>query len=209
MDSRFSEFVTTEAQFRSVMGNPSHRVLRKHVHALDAHCRAFIAKSPFLLVASSDSEGRMDVSPKGDPAGFVRVLDDQTLIIPDRPGNRRADTFTNLLGNPHLGLLFLIPGKQETLRVSGTGVIVRDRWIRDEMAIGGKAPDFAIVVKVEEVFFHCAKCLIRSRLWDRGSWPDLDGLASLAQTVVDAGKLEETVAEVQAVIDRDVRERLY
>ena len=209
MDSIFSEFVTTEAQFRAVMGNPSHRVLKKHVHALDAHCRAFIAKSPFLLVASSDSEGRMDVSPKGDPAGFVRVLDDQTLIIPDRPGNRRADTFTNLLGNPHLGLLFLIPGKQETLRVCGTGAIVRDRWIRDEMAIGVKVPDFAIVVKVEEVFFHCAKCLIRSRLWDRESWPDLDGLASLAQTVVDAGKLEETVAEVQAVIDRDVRERLY
>jgi len=209
MDELFSEVITTEAQFRSVMGQPGHRVLKKHVHALDDHCRAFIAKCPFVLVASADAGGRVDVSPKGDPEGFVRVLDDHTLVIPDRPGNRRADTFINLLQNPRVGLFFLIPGKQETLRVSGTAAIVRDRWIRDETAIGGKAPDFAIVVRVEEVFFHCPKCLIRSRLWDSRTWPDLGGLPSLARAIVDEGKLEETVEEVQAVIDRDVRERLY
>lgn len=137
------------------------------------------------------------------------MLDDHTLVIPDRPGNRKADTFTNLLQNPRVGLLFLIPGKQETLRVSGTAAIVRDQWIREEMAIGAKAPDFAIVVRFEEVFFHFAKCLIRSNLWDSRSWPDLGGLPSLARAIVDKGKLEETVDEVQAVIDRDVRERLY
>lgn len=209
MDTRFREVVSTEAQFRAVIGHPSHRVLRKQVDALDDHCRAFIAKSPFLLIASSDAKGNMDVSPKGDPAGFVRVLDDSTLAIPDRPGNRRADTFGNLLQRPHVGILFLIPGKSETLRIGGTAIIVRDQWLRDEMAIAGKAPDFAIVVNVKEVFFHCSKCVIRSKLWDSAQWPQLAGLPSLAQTMVDAGKLDETVEEMHALIEKDARDRLY
>ena len=209
MDPRFSEIVTTEAQFRNVIGNPSHRVLQKQVNALDDNCRAFIAKCPFLLIASSDAKGNMDVSPKGDPAGFVRVLDDRTLAIPDRPGNRRADTFGNLLQNPNVGILFLIPGKSETLRIGGAASIVRDQWLRDEMAIAGKAPDFAIVVHVKEVFFHCSKCVIRSKLWDGADWPELAGLPTLAQTMVDAGKLKETVEEMQALIEKDAKERLY
>lgn len=209
MDARFREVVSTEAQFRAVIGNPSHRVLRKQVGALDDHCRAFIARCPFLLIASSDAEGNMDVSPKGDPVGFVRVLDDSTLAVPDRPGNRRADTFRNLLQNPHVGMLFLIPGKSETLRIGGTAIIVRDQWLRDEMAIAGKPPDFAVVVHVEKVFFHCSKCVIRSKLWDGAHWPELAGLPSLAQTMVDAGKLEETVEEMHALIEKDARDRLY
>lgn len=209
MDARFRDVVSTEAQFRAVIGHPNHRVLRKRVDALDDHCRAFIAKCPFLLIASSDAEGNMDVSPKGDPAGFVRVLDDSTLAVPDRPGNRRADTFGNLLQNPQVGMLFLIPGKSETLRIGGTAIIVRDQWLRDEMAISAKPPDFAIVVNVKEVFFHCSKCVIRSRLWDSAHWPELAGLPSLAQTMVDAGKLEETLDEMQALIEKDARERLY
>lgn len=209
MDTRFREVVTTEAQFREVIGNPSHRVLRKQVNALDSHCRAFIARCPFLLIASADSQGSMDVSPKGDPAGFVRVLDDTTLAIPDRLGNRRADTFGNLMQNPHVGILFLIPGKTETLRIGGTAIIVRDQWIRDDMAIKGKSPDFAIVVSVQEVFFHCSKCVIRSSLWDAAQWPDLAGLPTLAQTMVDAGKLEETVDQMHALIEKDAKERLY
>lgn len=209
MHPRFREIVTTEAQFRNVIGNPSHRVLQKQVSALDDNCRAFIAKCPFVLIASSDAKGNMDVSPKGDPAGFVRVLDDRTLAIPDRLGNRRADTFGNLLQNPNVGMLFLIPGKSETLRIGGTASIVRDQWLRDEMAIAGKAPDFAIVVDVKEVFFHCSKCVIRSKLWDGAHWPELAGLPTLAQTMVDAGKLKETVEEMQALIEKDAKERLY
>jgi len=206
---RFSEIVATESQFRAVIGHPSHRVLRKHLAALDDHCRAFIAKCPFLLLASADGEGNMDVSPKGDPAGFVRILDDTTLAIPERPGNRQAATFSNLLQNRHVGLLFLIPGKEETLRISGTAVIVTDRWLRDEMIIAGKTPEFAIVVTVKEAFFHCAKCVLRSRLWEARHWTDLTGLPSLARAMVDAGKLEETPEEMQALIDKDQRERLY
>ena len=205
----FSEIVKTESQFRDIIGHPSHRVLRKHITALDQHCRAFIAKSPFVLIGSADGAGNMDVSPKGDPPGFVRVLDDTTLAIPERPGNRHADTFSNLLQNRHVGLLFLIPGKQETLRVNGTAVIVRDQWLRDGMAIAGKTPEFAIAVTVKEAFFHCAKCVIRSQLWSTTQWPDPTGLPSLAQAMVDAGKLDETPEEMQVLIDRDVRERLY
>jgi hypothetical protein len=205
----FSNVVTSEAELRSVLGHPSQRVLKKQLPALDAHCRAFIANSPFLLLATADAQGNLDVSPKGDPGGFARVLDDTTLAIPDRPGNRRADTFGNLLQNPQIALLFLIPGKQETLRVAGTAMIVRDHWLREEMAVGGKLPDFALVVKVREAFFHCAKCVIRSKLWDSGSWPDAAGLASLAQVIVDQAKPAESVEEMQAFLERDVRERLY
>jgi uncharacterized protein len=209
MSFDFREIVTSEAQFRAVMGNPTHRVLKKQIAALDHHCRAFIAKCPFLLISSCDADGNMDVSPKGDPPGFVHVLDDRTLAIPDRPGNRRADTFGNLLQNPHVGMLFLIPGKQETLRINGTATIVRDRWLREQMAVGGRLPEFAIVVNVAEVFFHCAKCVIRSGLWDSKSWPKLDGLASLAQIMVDQGKLEDTVEEMQTIIEKSASERLY
>jgi len=209
MDARFREVVTSEAQFRAVVGQPNNRVQQKQLSALDEHCRTFIAKCPFLLISSCDADGNMDVSPKGDPAGFVRVLDDSTLAIPDRLGNRRADTFRNLLQNPHVGLLFLIPGKSETLRIGGTAVIVRDQWLRDEMAMSGKSPDFAIVITVNEAFFHCSKCVVRSKLWDSTQWPEVAGLPSLAQTMVDGGKLTETVEEMQALIEKDARERLY
>jgi uncharacterized protein len=209
MAFEFAEIITTEAQFRGVIGNPNQRVLKKQIAALDDHCRAFIAKSPFVLVSSCDADGNMDISPKGDPAGFVLVLDDNTLAIPDRPGNRRADTFRNLLQNPHVGLLFLIPGKQETLRVSGSAFVVRDEWVRERMALGGKLPEFALIVRVQEAFLHCAKCVIRSKLWDSKFWPDIAGLPTLAQAIVDQTKLGQSVEEVHALIEKDVRERLY
>lgn len=209
MDPRFAETVTSEAELRALIGYPSEVVVRGRLAALDGHCRAYIAKSPFVVVASADDAGAMDVSPKGDPPGFVRVLDDSTLAIPERPGNRRADTFSNLLRNPHVALIFLIPGKRETLRVSGTAVIVRDRWLCDAMAVAGKSPTCALVVTIREVSIHCAKCIVRSKLWEPSQWPDLDGVPSLARATVDQARLEMTTAEVQAIIDKDERERLY
>jgi hypothetical protein len=208
-EQRFADVVTSEEQFRAVIGHPSHRVLKKEISFLDASCRAFIAKSPFVFVASCDAEGRMDISPKGDPSGFVYIIDDRTLAIPDRPGNRRADTFQNLLQNPHVGLLFLIPGKSETLRVSGRAIIVRDSALLERMTVDGKIPGLALVVTVEQAFLHCPKCMIRSALWDQKSWPDESGLPTLAESMVVAGKLEETVEEMQALIDKDARTRLY
>lgn len=205
----FADIVTTEAQLRVHIGHPSHRVLAKHVTALDIHCRAFIGRSPFVLIASASGAGAMDVSPKGDPPGFVQVLDDTTVAIPERPGNRKADTFSNVIENPRVGLLFMIPGKPETLRVSGSAAIVRDQWLRDRLAAHGKTPELALVVTIDEVFFHCAKCVVRSQLWSVERWPDLAGLPTLAQAMVDAGRLAETPEQMQALIDQDIRQRLY
>jgi PPOX class probable FMN-dependent enzyme len=208
-DQRFQNIVTSESELRAVIGHPNERVIKKEIAHLDRHSKAFIERSPFLLIASGDANGTLDVSPKGDPAGFVRVLDDTTLAIPDRLGNRRADTLLNILRNAYVGLLFLVPGKQETLRVNGRAVIVRDESVRLPMAVNGKLPDFAIVVSVEQVFMHCAKCVIRSHLWEPGKWPEQRDLASLAQALVDQAGLSESVEEVHAMIENDKVTRLY
>ena len=209
MNEPLSDLIATEAQLRAVLGHPSQRALDKQIDTLDEHCRAFIAASPFVLLATGDAAGNMDVSPKGDPAGFVHVLDDSTLAIPDRPGNRRADTLRNLIQNPHLGLLFMVPGQEQTLRVNGDAVIARDRWLREKMAVGGKVPELALVLTVKEVFFHCAKCVVRSHLWDSAEWPSHESVPTLAAALVDHAKLDISVAELAASLDRDTRERLY
>lgn len=209
MQTVFSEIITTEEQIREVLGQPHHRAVDKTLTTLDKHCRAFIAKSPLLLIASADASGNVDISPKGDPPGFVQVLDDATLAIPDRVGNRRADTFRNILQNPKVGLFFLIPGKQETLRISGQAMIVRDGWLREQMVMQGKIPDFALVVRVEEAFVHCPKCIVRSKFWDTAHWPDVTGLPSIAQMMIDHAQLPDTLAEMQAFVDENLRNRLY
>lgn len=206
---QFKDVIADAAQFRGLMGEPPPPCVAKTLATLDRHCRAFIARSPFVLIASSNARGQMDISPKGDAAGFVRVLDDSTLAIPDRPGNRRADTFTNVLENPRVGLIFLVPGKSETLRVSGSAMIVRDADVRESMAAHGRTPDFALAVNVDEAFFHCSKCIIRSSLWVWQAWPSLDGLPSLAQTMVDAGALPMPVDALAEIIKQDEVERLY
>jgi PPOX class probable FMN-dependent enzyme len=209
MHTPFSEIVTSEAQLRELIGYPGSRAANKVVATLDEHARTLIAASPFMLIASCDAQGRMDVSPKGDPPGFVHVLDDQTLAIPDRPGNRRADTFTNILQNPQVALLFLIPGKQETLRVSGRAQIVRDQWLRERMAVQGKTPEFALVVTVQELFMHCPKCVIRSGLWEQERWPGLEALPTLAQVMVAHAKLPDDPEELQAMYEKSLPEQLY
>jgi uncharacterized protein len=209
VETTFNDVIATEDQIRAIIGRPNERVIKKEIAHLEVHSRAFIERSPFVLIASSDAEGRLDVSPKGDPAGFVRVLDDRTLVIPDRPGNRRADTLLNILRNPRVGLLFLVPGKQETLRVNGRAKIVRDLAVREPLTVNGKLPDLAIVVSVEQVFLHCAKCVIRSKLWEPQAWPDQSGLASLAQAIVEQAQLSQSVEEVHALIENDKVARLY
>ena len=207
--AHFNDVIETREQFRSIMGEPSDKVTRKSLSALDKHCGVFIGRAPFMLIASSDAQGNTDVSPKGDPVGFVKIIDKTTLAIPDRLGNRRADTIENILQNPNVGLIFLIPGKTETLRVSGTAQVVRDRDLCDSMAVKDKSPDFAIVVSVKEAFFHCSKCMIRSKLWQTDHWPNLDGLPRLAETMVDAGKLELSESEMHEIVVNDELARLY
>jgi PPOX class probable FMN-dependent enzyme len=206
---QFKDVITDPVQFRELMGEPPPPCVAKTIATLDRHCRAFIARSPFVLIASASARGRMDISPKGDAPGFVRVLDDKTLAIPDRPGNRRADTFVNVLEYPRVGLIFFVPGKSETLRVSGGATVVRDADLRESMAARGKTPDFALAVDVEEVFFHCSKCIVRSSLWTPQAWPSLDGLPSLAQTMVDAAALPMPVEALEGIIKQDEAERLY
>lgn len=207
--TRFNDVIETREQFRAVMGEPGDKVTRKSLSALDRHCGVFIGRAPFVLIASADADGNADVSPKGDPVGFVKIIDETTLAIPDRLGNKRADTIENILQNPNVGLIFLIPGKTETLRVSGTAQVVRDETLRTSMAVKGKSPDFAIVVSVKEAFFHCSKCMIRSKLWQSEYWPNLDGLPRLAETMVDAGKLELSESEMHKIVVNDELERLY
>jgi PPOX class probable FMN-dependent enzyme len=184
MDS-FEHLLTSEAELRAILGTPGPRAIKKEQTALDGHCRAFIALSPFVLVATSDKEGRCDVSPKGDAPGFVQVLDDRRLVIPDRPGNRRLDGMRNLLTNPRIGLIFLVPGRQETLRVNGRACITRDPALLELCVAQGKTPALAIGVEVEECFMHCAKAFLRSRLWTADTWPAPDALASLGCVLHD------------------------
>jgi PPOX class probable FMN-dependent enzyme len=202
------EILSSEDEIEAAIGKPGPRMLAKVVNALDDICRAFIARSPFVVVASSDSEGRFDVSPKGDLPGFVEILDSRTIAIPERPGNRRADTFRNVLQNPRVGLIFIVPSKGETLRVSGTARVVRDAWLRERMAIDGRWPELALVVTVEEAFIHCTKCMIRSRMWQPDSWNDAK-LASNVEAVIVHGRLDMSVAELQSLYENDVRTRLY
>src|SRR6059036_1372446 len=176
----FKHVVTTESELRELIGSPSQRAIKKDVAVLDEHCRAFIARSPFLLLATASARGRCDVSPKGDAPGFVRVLDDRHLVIPDRPGNRRLDGMRNILRNPHVGLIFLIPGREETLRVNGRAWIVRDEAILGSLKARDKQPLLAIGVEVEECFFHCPKAFRRSQLWEPEAWPDRSILPSMA-----------------------------
>ena len=206
----FRNPVTTEAELRALMGVPSAGAVNKEIHALDAHCRDFIARSPFVLVATAGIDGRCDVSPKGDAPGFVLVVDDHRLVIPDRPGNKRFDGMRNVLENPHVGLIFLLPGVEETLRVNGRAWIVRDEELLARCAARGKVPPLALGVEVEEAFIHCAKAFKRSGLWEPAAWPDLNGLASPAQMLYDHIKpTGTTVEEYDRRLQEGYRERLY
>ncbi|HEY7551346.1 MAG TPA: MSMEG_1061 family FMN-dependent PPOX-type flavoprotein, partial [Hyphomicrobiaceae bacterium] len=176
---------------------------------IDDICRRFIAACPFVIVASRGADGRLDLSPKGDPAGFVAVLDERTLAIPDRLGNNRLDTFENLLAHPEVGLFFLIPGNGDTLRVSGKGQIVRDSTLQARLAANDKIPNLVLIVAVEEAFMHCPKCIVRSRLWKHDQWPDRTSVPTLAEAMVTHGALSETQTEMQAIIDNDGATRLY
>jgi len=185
--SSFEDVISSVEELRRIVQAPAPgaRTLLKERAMLDAHCRAFIARSPLLLMATADAHGRCDVSPKGDAPGFVHVLDEHRLAIPDRPGNRRLDGMQNLLTNPHIGLIFLVPGRDETLRVNGRAWITRDREILSCSTVRGKAPLLSIGVEVEQCFFHCAKAFLRAKFWAHESWPTRDSLPSFACTLFE------------------------
>lgn len=209
MERRFDEVITSRVRLRELIKEPSRKVSHKVIDHIDDICARFIAASPFVVVAIRGLENRLDLSPKGDPAGFVTVLDANTLAIPDRLGNNRVDSFENLLVHPQVGLIFLIPGIGDTLRVRGKACIVRDKALQERLAVAGKAPNLVLVVSVEAAFMHCPKCIVRSHLWNPAHWPDTPEVPSLAEAMIAHGILEDSVPQMQAIIDDDERQRLY
>jgi uncharacterized protein len=209
MGAHFEEVVTTRDRLRELIKPPIDLVRNKAIDRIDDICRRFIAASPFVMIATRGADGRLDVSPKGDPAGFVAILDERTLAIPDRLGNNRLDTLENVLVHPEVGLIFVIPGHNDTLRFSGKGRIVRDADLQRRLAVNGKTPNLVLVVTVEEGFMHCSKCMIRSRLWRQDDWPDRSSVATLAEAMIAHAAPKETVGEMETIIDDDRENRLY
>jgi uncharacterized protein len=158
--------ITNVVELRELLGEPAEVVRAKLTDRLNDLTRQFVARSPFVLLATSAPDGTCDVSPRGDPPGFVRVLDERTLLLPERPGNRLADSLRNVLANPHVGLLFVIPGVGDTLRVNGRATIVTDQELLAPSAVEGKVPKLGLLIEVDEAFTHCSKAFLRSQLWD-------------------------------------------
>lgn len=197
----------TEDRLREIYGEISPRAAVKVIDRLDKHCRDFIAASPFLVLATGDGT-RLDVSPKGDPEGFVQVEDDKHLILPDRPGNNRLDGMLNLLRHPAVALIFLIPTVEETLRINGRAEISEDEDLRARCAINGRLPRTVLRIEVEEIFIHCGKALLRGGVWKPESWPTARPVATLYEVVRDHGQVE-VVSTDQAYIDESYRKTLY
>ena len=200
--------VTSAAEVKAILGPDFPNQTAKVIDHIDVHCRVWIERCPFIVVASINAAGAMDTSPKGDPPGFVKVLDRHTLAIPDRKGNHRGDTFLNVLENPGVGIIFIVPKRREVVRVSGTALLARDPDLLATMAVNGKLPHIAMIVRVKEAFFHCGKSMIRSGMWEPGRWGSIDGLPTYAQALKDHGA-QESLEDLQAMCDFNEARRLY
>jgi PPOX class probable FMN-dependent enzyme len=177
--------VTSEAELRTLYGQPGERAVAKERPVLNEDCRAFIAHSPFLVMGTAGADGRCDVSPKGDAPGFVHVLDERHLAIPDRLGNNRLDGLRNIVENPHVGLIFFIPGREDTLRVNGRARVVCDEALLERLGVNGKRPVTALLVEVEQCFMHCARAFKRAGLWEPDRWPDTSAVRSMQRMIWD------------------------
>jgi uncharacterized protein len=193
---------------RAFYGEPSLLARNKVLPRLDHHCRDFIARSPFLVLGTADAQGNQDVSPRGDPPGFVKVMADGRLAVPDRPGNRRVDSLANIAVNPKVALLFMVPGFDESVRVNGRAAITRDPALLEALSVKGRPALAAILVEVEEAFFHCAKALIRSALWDPATRSERRQMPSLGRIIADQIDGVDPAAADQAVEESN-RTRLY
>jgi len=200
--------ISSEAELRELLGYPVGRAVTKERVRLHERDRDWLAASPFCLVATSGADGTCDVSPKGDPPGFTLVLDDTTLAIPERPGNKRADGYLNILANPHVGLIYLVPGRKETLRINGRARLVQDAPFFDQMIVKGHRPQLALVVEIEQIFFHCMKAFLRSKLWQPDTWRP-DALPSHAQMVKSLQPCEETLEELEHYYGPEYETRIY
>lgn len=195
------QVISSTEEIRSILGEVYYSQDTKCIDHIDAHCRAWIERAPLVVVASMSGSGQLDVAPKGDPAGSFKVLDEQTLAIPDRPGNNRADTLINIIENPRIGLMFVIPNRREVVRVSGSAQITTDPDLVESMTVNGKSPKLVILVHVEEAMFHCGKALIRAKMWEPEKWQSVAGLPTYAQALIDHGKLTIATEDLQKGIE--------
>ncbi len=203
------EVIDSHDALRAVMGETTDRTKAKIIDRIDPHARTLIEHSPFLLLATSSPDGTCDVSPRGDPAGSVLVLDEKTVVIADRPGNKLADSFTNMIDNPHAGLLFLVPGMNETLRINGRVTLVSDGPFFDELIVKGKRPQLAIMLHVEQLYLHCAKAFLRSSLWKPETWPERSSLPTFGRMLKDQLNLDEPVESLDERLREGARTTQY
>ena len=204
--------IGSEAELRAKFGEVHPLAITKSRPALDQYSRQFIAMSPFLVISTADADGKADLSPRGDPPGFVHVVDDRTILIPDRPGNNRLDTMANIAANPNVGCLFFIPGFEDTLRLNGKARITDDAELLRHCTVNGKAPKVGILITVEEVFLHCAKALKRSKLWDPESRQDRAQMPTIARIILEQTATpvaEPEAARIDAEVEEEYRSALY
>ena len=201
--------IATETALREIIGDAHPITVDKEMDRLDKHARHFITLSPFLCLGTTNGDGQADVSPRGDPAGFVKVLDDRTLLIPERPGNRRADSMLNVMTEPVVGLIFFVPDIEETLRISGRATVLDEADQLTDLAVNGKVPKLGIQVEVERVFFHCAKALKRSRLWDPDSRVARNAFPTPGQVIRDQRRPNDSVEKLDTLVIEDQENNLY
>jgi uncharacterized protein len=199
--------VRSESELREIYGLPSARAVAKETDTITDDCRAFIAHSPFLVMGTAGADGTCDVSPKGDAPGFVRVVDERRLIVPDRIGNNRIDGLRNIVENGHVALMFFIPGREDMLRVNGRATIVRDDALLEALAVEGKRPRTAVLVDVEQCFLHCARAAKRSGLWQPERWPDATEVRSISRVIWDLLPVKPAGTTVEAY-ERESKERV-
>lgn len=203
------EFIESHEALRALYKAPGERAVQKELRVIDAHSRNFIARSPFVLIGSSDGDGHADVTPKGDKPGFVAVLDDRTIAIPDRPGNNRLDTLENVIVNPAVGLLFLIPGMNETLRVNGSAKLTADADLCARFAVEGKPALSVMIVSVRGCYMHCAKAFLRSELWNPRSWPPRDAMPTLGEILKDQIAFAASARETDEWLEDAYRKTMW
>lgn len=200
--------ITSLAQLRAIFGDPSPLVAKKLLHALDEMAVAFIRRSPFLVIGTAGAEGNQDVSPKGDGPGFVLIEDERTIVIPDRRGNKLIFTLQNILANPQVALIFVVPGTEETLRVNGTAELSADPALLEELSVRGMPAQLAIRVKVRECFFHCAKAFIRSQLWKPETWQERRRISWGKYLAEKIGADDETASQIDKFVEQDYKSNL-
>ncbi|MCM3633685.1 MULTISPECIES: pyridoxamine 5'-phosphate oxidase family protein [Paenibacillus] len=214
MNSIFRNVIETFEEFNELqaeLGQPSNVVSNKVIHSLESTSKDFISNSPFIVIATSDGKGRCDASPRGDRPGFVHIIDEKHLFIPERPGNRKMDSIQNILQNPHIGIIFIIPGMDETFRVNGRACISRDEALLSKTAVNGKLPKMGIGVEIEECYMHCGKAFKRSGLWDAEQWLPKNELPSASKIIAAhvSEKMQVTADQIEKSLEDTYKNRLY